>query len=575
MGLLQDIARAFGVKVMTPEESKEFRRRIGEAIKARMMEEEEERKAREKDKMSAKQAEINNLLNKASQQGDQMKIKQLLAQGADPAAQSKEKGEKGTTALHEIIKALNNPKVVHIDAIVEQFLTGEKKATLLNAKDKLGRTALHIAVSIGEKAVSITKKLIAEGASLVIIDHNGNTPLHTACAASSNNASNIQLLLKRQSNIINAINGSGETPLQLAIANNREKEVIQALVKYGANVNEVIPGEQQLRLIHLAALNAQTHIIDALYDSDKLEVDAEDIEGFTAFHRVIELWSSGHDITKLNWLEKHFKLASTLKPNSKKDTWENVASNLRKKGANVNTATKKTKNTPLHTVSESLHRDDVLPIVRFLLTNGAKKESNNIDGNSPFQYGVGWGLKPEILKELMKVSAAPDANMINKYRDTPLQYAVLLKDEERRNEILDFLLPYNPNPNFPNVLSITPIRLVKTLLATPSARATPLASLNMAERTNLQNVRSKLQTEFHLQAYVNATEYRTMPVLVFNTNRVDHLPDWFIKPVTESEEYSQAIRAMNSEVFSDTSYISMTDTDDGFYRLEPTRTIRR
>lgn len=60
----------------------------------------------------------------------------------------------------------------------------QQKNTNINAKNKKGLTALHMACQLG--AVKVVKALVKAGANLDLQDNSGNTPLHTALTNGQN-----------------------------------------------------------------------------------------------------------------------------------------------------------------------------------------------------------------------------------------------------------------------------------------------------------------------------------------------------------------------------------------------------
>lgn len=85
------------------------------------------------------------------------------------------------------------------------------KGANINATDKEGKTALHIASFTNPKLI---KQLIDAGADLNLKDKDGNTAMHLA--ASWGRLDSIKILLENKINI-NAINNDGYTPLGLAL----------------------------------------------------------------------------------------------------------------------------------------------------------------------------------------------------------------------------------------------------------------------------------------------------------------------------------------------------------------------
>ncbi|XP_049835771.1 serine/threonine-protein phosphatase 6 regulatory ankyrin repeat subunit B-like [Schistocerca gregaria] len=140
-----------------------------------------------------------------------------------------EKNENGETAL---MYAVQLPSFHTIKQTLVQILL--TSGASLNAKDKQGKTPLHIAAAEGDAKTMET--LIAAGADVTERDLNGRMPLHWA--AQSHRAEAVELLLnerKEQHEMgINQQDNGGQTPLMLAV---KEKQSVKLLLKQGANVN--------------------------------------------------------------------------------------------------------------------------------------------------------------------------------------------------------------------------------------------------------------------------------------------------------------------------------------------------
>lgn len=125
-------------------------------------------------------------------------------------------------------------------------------------RDKLGRSPMHFAAMCPiVNAVNVIKMLCEVGSSPIEKDAAGQTPMHKAAA--EGNASAIEALIEMGGNPSEPDN-KGVTPLHVA-ADNCHKDTILALVKAGANVHVEVDGVQP---IHIAEARGCLNCINEL-----------------------------------------------------------------------------------------------------------------------------------------------------------------------------------------------------------------------------------------------------------------------------------------------------------------------
>lgn len=100
-------------------------------------------------------------------------------------------------AIHEIVRAGDVQAVNKLIAA---------NRNMVNAKNELGSTPLHIAASIS--ATDITRLLLDKGAAINAKDNSGATPLHIA--AFSGHKANLELLLAKGADV-HAKDNQGKT----------------------------------------------------------------------------------------------------------------------------------------------------------------------------------------------------------------------------------------------------------------------------------------------------------------------------------------------------------------------------
>jgi len=130
---------------------------------------------------------------------DLMRVRTLLARGADPNARDPE----GRTP---IFSAVLGGSVALLGLLLET------KADV-NARDERGATALHIAAE--EVLPEAATLLIGRGADVNAQDEEGNTPLCRAVFSARGRYEVVRLLMKAGAKD-DVANSAGETPRQLA-----------------------------------------------------------------------------------------------------------------------------------------------------------------------------------------------------------------------------------------------------------------------------------------------------------------------------------------------------------------------
>lgn len=109
-----------------------------------------------------------------------------------------------SASIHEVVRT-------GVTQEVSKMITANR--TLVNAKNELGSTPLHIAA--GNTAPDVAKLLIDKGANVNAKDNNGSTPLHLA--AFTGHKENVNLLLAKGADV-NAKDNKGKTARDYADA---------------------------------------------------------------------------------------------------------------------------------------------------------------------------------------------------------------------------------------------------------------------------------------------------------------------------------------------------------------------
>ena len=111
----------------------------------------------------------------------------------------------------------------------------------VNAKDKYGRTPLHMTPINGHK--EIVELLISKGADVNVRDDlGGRTPLHQAASSGHKVAQQIAELLITKGADVNAKMEDGRTPLNFT-ESKEHKEIADLLRKHGGKTGEELKAE--------------------------------------------------------------------------------------------------------------------------------------------------------------------------------------------------------------------------------------------------------------------------------------------------------------------------------------------
>lgn len=153
-----------------------------------------------------------------------------------------------------------------------------EKGADVNAKDYVGFTPLHNAITFNEHNLEVVKILLEYGAELEAIDQYGSTPLYRA--ALSNNFDIVKTLLENGADA-NGQGPNGNHPLNVAV-NNNDIDTVKILIEYGAEVNTT--NEFGEKLLNQAALSNNIDMANILIENGA-DVNAKDGDGATPLHQ--------------------------------------------------------------------------------------------------------------------------------------------------------------------------------------------------------------------------------------------------------------------------------------------------
>lgn len=207
----------------------------------------------------------------AARAGDTEKVKQLLAKGVDINASEPESGD--TALLAAIDKG--------------QWATAEYLLTQgpdLTREDNNGNSPLYLAVSRGDSAVAMVKRLLDAGAPVELGpktgDNAGATPLHICCATGANAC--IEALLARGASATKLL-PDGSTPLHTA-AIGGDQRTVELLCKAGASIAAL--NNEKRTPLHNCGITGNAKVAAALIKQGAA-VDGADAEGCTPLMRAV------------------------------------------------------------------------------------------------------------------------------------------------------------------------------------------------------------------------------------------------------------------------------------------------
>jgi ankyrin repeat protein len=247
----------------------------------------------------------------------------------------------------------------------------------LEAKDPLGRTALHRAAIAGE--IEIVQLLLDKGADVDARDNQGWTPLHWA--ASSGQADVAKSLLARGAHV-NAKGELGDTPLHWAVIFNR-KDLVELLVEKGADVTA--RDSRGRTPLHTAAEHDSKIAAEILLDK-RADVNGRDDAGLTPLH--VAILHGRQALSNLQLASYNPKADGQPNAESSEDITAareevqkrnlEVVNLLLSRGADVNVSTPRGA-TPLHLATW----DGMKPVAQALIDHGADLAARDQRGKTP------------------------------------------------------------------------------------------------------------------------------------------------------------------------------------------------
>ncbi|CAB0033139.1 unnamed protein product [Trichogramma brassicae] len=328
---------------------------------------------------------------------DRTIITLLLRNGANPNLAD----AKGSTALHVICQSYYNKEDTFVKilfAICDEI----HQTVQIDARDKLGRTPLHLALSHDYNTKA--ELLLRRGASPNSVDAHGSTPLHVICKKYREEYNFVKIFFeiydeKHLTVQIDARDNVGRTPLYWAL-DRRHKNVAELLLRRGADPNLAdAEGLTPLHMICQKEDDKNDELLKLFFKiNDDIErtvqVDARDSNGSSPLHMALGL--------------------------GKKEATEL----LLRRGADHNLADDDG-STPLHVICQRKDGDDLLKI--FFKHNCELRQTldaRDVVGRTPLHWAVA-SLLPDMVDFLLNSGAdasgfvfPTESHFVNKYTFT-------------------------------------------------------------------------------------------------------------------------------------------------------------
>ncbi|XP_038152955.1 ankyrin-3-like isoform X42 [Cyprinodon tularosa] len=330
--------------------------------------EKERKRARRKSREVKKKTDVNACYLRAARAGNLEKALDYLKNGVDINICN----QNGLNALHLASKE------GHVEVVAELIKQG---ANVDAATKQKGNTALHIASLAGQ--TDVVKELVTNGANVNAQSQNGFTPLYMA--AQENHLEVVQFLLDNGSSQSIATE-DGFTPLAVALQQGHD-QVVSLLLENDTK------GKVRLPALHIAARKDDTKAAALLLQNDhnadvesKMMVNRTTESGFTPLHIAAHYGNINVATLLLNrGAAVDFKARNDITPlhvASKRGN-TNMVRLLLERGAKIDARTKDGL-TPLHCGARSGHEQ----VVEMLLNRGAPILSKTKNGLSPLHMAT-------------------------------------------------------------------------------------------------------------------------------------------------------------------------------------------
>ncbi|XP_014228406.1 ankyrin-1-like [Trichogramma pretiosum] len=396
---------------------------------------------------------------------DRREVAQLLLKsGADPNLANPE----GSTALHLICKMDSSYDLMKL---LLEISDEKRRPVLIDAQDKEGKTALHLALE--NKHEEVARLLLRSNANPKLANPEGSTALHLICKMGRPIAL-MELLLeisdeKSQPLPLDAQDEEGNTVLHWTLKNLR-RNIAEWLLRKGAD--PTLANNEGSTALHIICKMRSNDLANLLFQiSDEKHwhvlVDAQDNDGNTPLHvalyrinnlaarlllrsganptlankdgeiplHIVCVYYGLYDVESFSMFfelsnDKYHSVQLNAKGNGGNTPLhyvlynknKEVAEFLLRRGADPH-LTDDLGNTALHTISKNSHNEDLVEIffkVSDELNQQLQIDARNSNGKTPLYFALTWGNK-KMIEQLLRRGA--DLNLAKKHdKSTPLHF---------------------------------------------------------------------------------------------------------------------------------------------------------
>ena len=362
----------------------------------------------------------------------------LSCKSCDPNQQN----SKGDTALHIVCRMRTGRELQFLELLtstpgINPTLVNHAGITPCDVIGIDGNTLLHIACAEGNTA--IIELLVRNRANVLILNHEGNAAIHTACMNSR--LESLKVLLSCESCNHNQQNSKGDTALHIVCRMRTGRELLFLKVLTSTpGINPTLVNLEGNAPIHTACMNSRLNLLKVVLSCESCDPNQQNSKGDTALHIVCRM-RTGRELQFLEVLTSTPGINSTLVNHEFIRAFEVVDS-----GGN--------------SLFHIACAEGNISLVELLVKNGADILKPNSHGDAPIHTACQHS-RLDILKILLE-SRDCDPNQQNGSGDTPLHIVCRMSRSSKLPFLKLLLSTPGINPEIANHEGCTPIEVAGT-----------------------------------------------------------------------------------------------------------------